>query len=168
MRMLCSGKVWQIWRFAMFLSISLPLSRTLTPSLSYHIIVSKPNLKGETFSLFALSELVYSLFLLSELVFTKNVFYPILLFPTFSPQASSPLERYWQTDSCSLNKGFFLLSTRGPTGRRNSTGQAILWGGRPTELGCIHLWTYYVVKIFWLNPIVHRSDVESPPTLIMV
>ena len=32
-----SGKVWQIiWRFAMFLSISLPLSRNLTPSLSYN------------------------------------------------------------------------------------------------------------------------------------
>ena len=33
-----SGKVWQIWRLAMFLSISLPLSQNLTPSLSYHIV----------------------------------------------------------------------------------------------------------------------------------
>jgi len=36
--MLRSGKVWQIWRFAIFRSISLPLSRNLTPSLSYHIV----------------------------------------------------------------------------------------------------------------------------------
>ena len=33
-----SGKVWQICRFAMFFSISLPLSRNLTHSLLYHII----------------------------------------------------------------------------------------------------------------------------------
>jgi hypothetical protein len=37
--------------------------------------------RWQTFSLFALSELVFSLFSLSELVCTKNVFYPILLFP---------------------------------------------------------------------------------------
>jgi len=35
---LCSGIVWQIWRFAIFLSILLPLSQNLTPSLSYHIV----------------------------------------------------------------------------------------------------------------------------------
>jgi len=33
-----SGKVWQIWRFTIFLSILLPLSQNLTPSLSYHIV----------------------------------------------------------------------------------------------------------------------------------
>ncbi len=34
----------------------------------------------------------------SELVCTKNVFYPILLIPTYLPQASSPLERSRQTE----------------------------------------------------------------------
>ena len=93
-----SGKVWQIWRFAMFLSISLPLSRNLIPSLYRTISYVNESRRWQTFSLFALSELVYSLFALSELVCTKNVFYPILLFPTFSPQASSLLERYGRTD----------------------------------------------------------------------
>ena len=33
-----SGKVWQIWSFAIILSNLLPLSRKLTPSLLYHIV----------------------------------------------------------------------------------------------------------------------------------
>ena len=37
-------------------------------------------------------------FLISELVCTKKVFYPILWFPTYSPQADSLLERYRRTD----------------------------------------------------------------------
>ena len=82
----------------------------------------------------------FSHFALSELVCTKNVFYPILLFPTFSPQASSPLERSRQRDRqtnfntpCYLSSFFFPLSARGPTRRRNSTGLAELWGGWPIE-----------------------------------
>ena len=80
-----------------------------------------------------------SLFELSELVCTKNVFYPILWFPTYLPQASSPLERSRQTEGqrkfftpCYLSS-FFSLSARGPTRRRNSTGLAELWGGWPIE-----------------------------------
>jgi hypothetical protein len=56
---------------------------------------------------------------------------------TFSPQASSPLERSRQTDRFQhplLPKFFFFpLSARGPTRRRNSTGLAELWGGWPSE-----------------------------------
>ena len=55
---------------------------------------------------------------------------------TFSPQASSPLERYrWRKffTPCYLSS-FFSLSARGPTRRRNSTGLAELWGGWPIEL----------------------------------
>jgi hypothetical protein len=56
---------------------------------------------------------------------------------TFSPQASSPLERYGRTDNILhllFPKFFFFpLSARGPTRRRNSTGLAELWGGWPIE-----------------------------------
>jgi hypothetical protein len=64
--MLRSGKVWQIWRFAMFLSILLPLSRNLTPSFCTTSYVHESR-RWHTFSLFALSELVC----------TKKVPYPI-------------------------------------------------------------------------------------------
>ncbi len=101
-----------------------------------------PPSNGLTLRIFILSELVYSLFLLSELVCTKNVFYPILLFPTFSPQASSSLSHHGQTEGQRnfntpryLSSFFFPLSARGPTRRRNSTGLAELWGGWPIELG---------------------------------
>jgi len=67
---------------------------------------------------------------------------PYFIIPsTFSPQASSPLERSRQTDGrttfftpCYLSSFFPPLSARGPTRRRNSTGLAELWGGSPIEL----------------------------------
>ena len=65
---------------------------------------------------------------------------PYFIIPsTFSPQASSPLERSRQTDKSQHPFHpyffFFPLSARGPTRRRNSTGLAELWGGWPIELG---------------------------------
>ena len=80
----------------------------------------------------------FSLFALSELVCTKNVFYPILLFPLLSHPKLIP---FWSvTDRqrnlntpCYLSSFFFPLSARGPTRRRNSTGLAELWGGWPIE-----------------------------------
>ncbi len=91
----------------MFLSILLPLSQNLTPSLRTTSYVHESR-RWQTFSLFALSELVCN----------KNVIHPILLFPTFSPEASSPLEHYRRTDGrtdgrttfftpCSLTSSFF-------------------------------------------------------------
>jgi hypothetical protein len=76
-----------------------------------------------------------------ELVCTKKVFYPILLFPTFSPQPDSLFDRYGQTDRQTEKFQhpfhpyffFFPLSARGPTRRRNSIGLAELWGGWPIE-----------------------------------
>jgi hypothetical protein len=66
-----SGKVWQIWCFTMFLSILLLLSRNLTPSLVPQTIRIS--------------------------MYQQNI-YPILLFPTYIPKASSPLERSRQTE----------------------------------------------------------------------
>jgi hypothetical protein len=62
-------------------------------------------------------------------------YYSLLSRPKLLPLWSVPDRRTKFFTPCSLNKGFFLLSARGPTRRRNSTGQAVLWGGRPTELG---------------------------------
>jgi len=129
-----SGKVWQIWCFPMFLSILLPLSQNLTPSLCTTLYVHESR-RWQTFSLFALLELVS----------TKNIFYPILLFsllshPKLLPLWSVPDRRTdGRTDNILhplLPKFFFFpLSARGPTRRRNSTGLAQLWGGWPIELG---------------------------------
>ena len=94
----------------MFLSILLQQSRNLTPSLRTTVQ--------------------------SELVCTKKVFYPILLFPTYLPQASSPLERSKQTEG---QRNSSPPETRGPTCRRNSTGLAELWGGWPIELDQLSL-----------------------------
>ncbi len=77
----------------------------------------------------------FSLFALSELVCTKNVLYPIII-PYFLPPSFFPFGAL-RTDNIlhpPLPKLFFFpLSARGPTRRRNSTGLAELWGGWPIE-----------------------------------
>ena len=78
---------------------------------------------------------------------------PYFIIPsTFSPQSSSPLERYRQTEGqtnfntpCYLSSFFFPLSARGPTRRRNSTGLAELWGGWPIELD-VPIWSDLLEK----------------------
>jgi hypothetical protein len=76
----------------------------------------------------------------------QNRILPYFIIPsTFSPQASSHLERYSQKDRGTdfftpryLSSFFFPLSARGPTrSRRNSTGLAELWGGWPIELDSV-------------------------------
>ena len=115
----------------------------------------------------------FSLFALLELVCSKNVFHPILLFPTNLPQASSPLECYGRTTfftPCSQVL-FFSLAARGPTCRRNSIGLAKLWGGWPikqvvrkklTEISILPLSKYTcigvgrvvqidIIEFLWMN-----------------
>ena len=63
---------------------------------------------------------------------------PYFIIPsTFSPQASSPLERYGRTEKFQhpFHPYFFFFSTEraGPYRRRNSTGLVELWGGWPIE-----------------------------------
>ncbi len=132
-----SGKVWQIWRFTMFLSILLPLSRNLTPSLSYHIISYLNRIAKVTdflsFCPFGIS--IFPFLTIGISMHQKRISPYFIIPSTFSPQASSPLERYGQTDKFLhplLPKLFFFpLSARGPTRRRNSTGLAELWGWWP-------------------------------------
>jgi len=73
-------------------------------------------------------------------MYQKRILLYLIIPSTFSPQASSPLERSRQTEgrttffnTCYLSSFFFPLSARGPTRRRNSTGLAKLWGGWPIE-----------------------------------
>ncbi len=130
-----SSKVWQIWHFAMFLSLL--LSRNLTPSLSYHIVHVNESQRWQTFSLFALSELIFPFFTIGISMYQNNMVPYFIITSTFSPQAYSLLERHRRTDRFQhplLPKFFFFpLSTRGPTRRRTSTGLAELWGGWPIE-----------------------------------
>jgi hypothetical protein len=67
---------------------------------------------------------------------TKSILPYFVIPSTFSPQASSPLERYGQNKLFTpcYQSSFFSLSARGPTRRHNSTGLAELWGGWPIEL----------------------------------
>jgi hypothetical protein len=125
-----SGKVWQIWCFSMFLSILLlatAISKFDTFSL-YHMYVHESR-RWQTFSLFALSELVC----------TKIICYPILLFPLLS---HPKLLLFWgvtdrRTDfntPCYLH--YFLFSTK----RAGPYPQAQLyWAGR--TMGWMADWT---------------------------
>jgi len=85
-----------------------------------------PMRRWQTFSLFALTELVCT---------KKNIlpYFIILYFltPSFFPFKLSQTEKFQHPP---LPKFFFFpLSVRGPTRRRNSTGLAELWGGWPIE-----------------------------------
>ena len=127
-----SGKVWQIWRFTMFLSISLPLSQNLTPSLLYHILRTRITKVTNFLPFCTIGISMY-----------QKCILPYFVIPsTSSPQADTPFEHSGQTDRrtdfftpCYVSSFFSPLSTRGPTRRRNSTGLAKLWGGWPIELG---------------------------------
>jgi hypothetical protein len=81
-------------------------------------------------------------------MYQKCILPDFIIPSTFSPQASSPLERHRQTDRQRKFKilhslfpkfFFFPLSVRGPTRRRNSTGLTELWGGWPIELGTTNM-----------------------------
>ena len=78
-------------------------------------------------------------------MYNKRILPYFIIPSTFSPQASSPLERSGRTEgqrnffTPRYLSSFFSLSARGPTRRRNSTGLAELWGGWPIELGTTNM-----------------------------
>ena len=123
-----SGKVWQIWCFSMFLSILLTAISKFDTFSSYHIVRTRIA-KVTNFLPFCT---------IGISMYQKRILPYFIIPSTFSPQASSPLERYGQRNFFTpryLSSFFFPLSARGPTRRRNSTGLAELWGGWPIELG---------------------------------
>ena len=128
----------------MFLSISLPLSRNLTPSLSYHIVRKRIAKVTDFLSFCPFGIYIFPFLTIGISMYQKRILPYFIIPSTFSPQASSPLERYRQRNfntPCYLSSFFFPLSARGPTRRRNSTGLAELWGGWPIEQGayCLNL-----------------------------
>ena len=89
--------------------------------------------RWQTFSLFALSELVctkkyFTLFYYSLYFLTPSFFHfkPSRFKPSQKDRLQHPFHPYFF---------FFPLSARGPTRRRNSTGLTELWGGWPIEQG---------------------------------
>ena len=142
MHTLRSGKVWQIWCFSMFFSILLPLSRNLTPSLRTTSYVHESR-RWQTFSLFALSELVC----------TKNIFYPILLLPLLSHPKLIP---FWSVPDGQkdrflhplLPKFFFFTERAGPYPQAQ-----LYWAGR--TMGWMADWTSINVgPQIGMNPIL--------------
>ena len=125
----------------MFLSISLPLSRNLTPSLSYHIVRKRIAKVTDFLSFCPFGISIFPFLTIGISMYQKRILPYFIIPSTFSPQASSPLERYRQTNlnTHTLLLFFFPLSARGPTRRRNSTGLAELWGGWPIELELYHV-----------------------------
>jgi hypothetical protein len=124
----------------MFLSISLPLSRNLTPSLSYRI-VCKRIAKVTDFLYFCPFGISIFPFLTIGISMHQKCILPyFIITSTFSPQAYSLLKCSGQTTFFTpcYRSSFFSLSAQGPTRRRNSTGLAELWGGWPIELDTLH------------------------------
>ena len=126
----------------MFLSISLPLSLNLTPSLSYHIVRKRIAKVTDFLSFCPFGISIFPFLTIGISMYQKRILPYFIIPSTFSPQVSSPLERSGRTDRRTdfntpryLSSFFFPLSARGPTRRRNSTGLAELWGGWPIELG---------------------------------
>ena len=100
----------------------------LTPSLCKSIVVPYVDINAKVTNFFPFCTIGISMY-------QKRILPCFIIPSTFSPQASSPLERSGQisTHLYPLLLFFFPLSARGPTRRRNSTGLAELWGGWPIE-----------------------------------
>jgi hypothetical protein len=124
----------------MFLSISLPLSRNLTPSPSYHIvrkIIAKVT-DFLSFCPFGIS--IFPFLTIGISVYQKRIL-PYFIIPYFLTPSFFPFGAF-RTDGRTTfftpryrSSFFFPLSARGPTRRRKSTGLAELWGGWPIEQG---------------------------------
>jgi hypothetical protein len=83
----------------MFLSISLPLSRNLTPSLLYHNIVRKRIVKVTDFLSFCPFGIsIFPFLTIGISMYQKRILPHIIIPSTFLPQAYSLLERSRQTD----------------------------------------------------------------------
>ena len=135
--MLRSGKVWQIWRFAIFLSISLPLSRNLTPSLSYHIVRKRIAKVTDFLSFCPFGISIFPFLTIGISMYQKSILpyfiIPYLFTPSFFPFGAFRSVFPFLLTPRYLSSFFFPLSARGPTRRRNSTGLAKQWGGWPIE-----------------------------------
>ena len=135
----------------MFLSISLPLSRNLTPSLSYHIVRKRIAKVTDFLSFCPFGISIFPFLTIGISMYQKRILpyiiIPYFLTPSFFPFGAFRTDREISTPLSPLFLFFFPLSARGPTRRRNSTGLAELWGGWPIEPGDFLLLRRSVVDI---------------------
>jgi hypothetical protein len=123
----------------MFLSISLPLSRNLTPSLSYHIVRKRIAKVTDFLSFFPFGISIFPFLTIGISMYQKRILpyfiIPYFLTPSFFPFGALQTDgrTTFFTPRYLVKFFFFPLSTQGPTRRRNSTGLAELWGGWPIE-----------------------------------
>jgi hypothetical protein len=93
-----SSKVWQIWRFAMFLSILLPTPSLYRTTISYENESRRWQTDFLSFCPFGIS--IFP-FLTIGIICTKNVFYPIIipyfLTPSFFPFGATDGQTEGQT-----------------------------------------------------------------------
>jgi hypothetical protein len=119
----------------MFLSISLPLSRNLTPSLSYQIVRKRIAKVTDFLSFCPFGISIFPFCTIGISMYQKRIL-PYIIIPYFLTPSFFPFGAL-QTDKSQHPPipyfFFFPLSARGPTRRRNSTGLAELWGGWPIE-----------------------------------
>ena len=120
----------------MFLSISLPLSRNLTPSLSYQIVRKRIAKVTDFLSFCPFGISIFPFCTIGISMYQKRILpyfiIPYFLTPSFFPFGALRTDRFQHPPIPYFF--FFPLSARGPTRRRNSTGLAELWGGWPIEL----------------------------------
>jgi hypothetical protein len=122
-----SGKVWQIWCLAIFLSILLPLSRNLTPSLRTTSYVHESR-RWQTVPLSCT---------IGISMYQKHILPYVIIPSTFSPQASSPLSHHRQTEKILhplLPKLFFSTERAGPYPQAQ-----LYWAGQ--TMGWMADWT---------------------------
>ena len=146
-----SGKVWQIWRFAMFLSISLPLSRNLTPSLSYQIVRKRIAKVTDFLSFCPFGISIFPFCTIGISMYQKRILpyiiIPYFLTPSFFPFGALQTEgqRNLYTPRY-LSSFFFPLSARaGPYPQAQ-----LYWAGR--TMGWMADWTREFTNIStWFN-----------------
>ena len=110
----------------MFLSISLPLSRNLTPSLSYHIVRKRIAKVTDFLSFCPFGISIFPFLTIGISMYQKRILPYFIIPSTFSPQASSPLERYGQRNFNTLLPKFFFFFTE----RAGPYPQAQLYHGQ--------------------------------------
>jgi hypothetical protein len=115
----------------MFLSISLPLSRNLTPSLSYHIVRKRIAKLTDFLSFCPFGISIFPFLTIGISMYQKRILPYYIIPSTFSPQASSPFGAL-RTDNIlhpPLPKFFFFSTERaGPYPQAQ-----LYWAGRTMD-----------------------------------
>ena len=126
-----SGKVWKTSHFTIFLSISLPLSQNLTPSLSYHIVRKRIAKVTDFLSFCPFGISIFPFLTIGISMYQKRILpyiiIPYFLTPSFFPFGAFRTDRRTDKFQHPLLPKFFFFSTE----RAGPYPQAQLyWAGR--------------------------------------